>query len=164
MDRAARDPRRLLGGLRALSAARAGFRLGGGRACRRTGRTYLTGFAAHWNKNTNLAWAFDTWFLNLFPREKPFVYNGGGYATLSFIPTLGTMILGLIAGGVLRSDRTPRRKVHWLVAAGVVGPGRRLAARRARHLPGRQAHLDAELGALQRRLVLPAPGGLLLGD
>ena len=23
-----------------------------------------TGFAAHWNKNTNLAWAFDRWFLN----------------------------------------------------------------------------------------------------
>ena len=59
-----------------------------------------TGFAAHWNKNTNLAWAFDRWFLNLFPREQPFTHNGGGYATLSFIPTLGTMILGLIAGGV----------------------------------------------------------------
>jgi len=30
-------------------------------------------------------------------------FNDGGYATLSFIPTLGTMILGLIAGKVLRS-------------------------------------------------------------
>jgi predicted acyltransferase len=44
-----------------------------------------SGFAGHWNKNTNLAWAFDRWFLNLFPREKPFMYHGGGYATLSFI-------------------------------------------------------------------------------
>ncbi len=35
------------------------------------------GFAAHWNKNTNLAWAFDTWFLNLFPRQAPFLFNGG---------------------------------------------------------------------------------------
>ena len=26
---------------------------------------------------SNLAWAFDTWFLNLFPREKPFTHNGG---------------------------------------------------------------------------------------
>lgn len=60
----------------------------------------MTGFAAHWNKNSNLAWAFDTWFLNVFPRSQPFGFNGGGYATLSFIPTLGTMILGLIAGGV----------------------------------------------------------------
>src|SRR5205823_7701505 len=32
----------------------------------------------------------------------PFLFNSGGYATLSFIPTLGTMILGLIAGGWLR--------------------------------------------------------------
>jgi predicted acyltransferase len=81
----------------------------------------LTGFAAHWNKNSNPAWAFDTWFMNLFPREKPFVFNDGGYATLSFIPTLGTMILGLIAGGVVRSQRTPWAKVKWLAAAGVIG-------------------------------------------
>ena len=66
------------------------------------------GFAAHWNKNTNLAWAFDTWFLNLFPPDGWFTCNGGGYATLSFIPTLGTMILGLIAGRVMRSDRPAR--------------------------------------------------------
>jgi len=81
----------------------------------------FTGFPAHWNKNSNLAWAFDTWFLNLFPREKPFLFNGGGYATLSFIPTLGTMILGLIAGGVLRSPRAPSARVRWFVIAGVVG-------------------------------------------
>ncbi len=63
----------------------------------------LKGFAAHWNKNTNAAWAFDRWFMNLLPREQPFEFNGGGYSTLSFIPTLGTMILGLIAGKWLRS-------------------------------------------------------------
>lgn len=79
----------------------------------------MNGFAAHWNKNSNLAWAFDTWFLNLFSREKPFLFNGGGYATLSFIPTLGTMILGLIAGGILRSDRASRAKVRWLLMAGI---------------------------------------------
>jgi heparan-alpha-glucosaminide N-acetyltransferase len=83
----------------------------------------MTGFAAHWNKNSNVAWAFDTWFLNLFPREKPFGFNGGGYATLSFIPTLGTMILGLIAGDVVRSERAPRAKVKWLAVAGVAGLG-----------------------------------------
>jgi heparan-alpha-glucosaminide N-acetyltransferase len=64
----------------------------------------FSGFAAHWNKNSNLGNAFDQWFLNLFPREKPFVFNGGGYLTLSFIPTLGTMILGLIAGRWLRES------------------------------------------------------------
>jgi predicted acyltransferase len=81
----------------------------------------LTGFAAHWNKNTNLAWAFDTWFLNLFPREAAFTHNGGGYATLSFIPTLGTMILGLMAGTWIRSGLSGSQKLQRLVAAGVAG-------------------------------------------
>ena len=81
----------------------------------------LAGFAAHWNKNTNPAWAFDVWFLNLFPRAKAFLCNGGGYATLSFIPTLATMLLGVLAGNVLRSDRAPWQKVRWLAAAGVIG-------------------------------------------
>ena len=30
----------------------------------------LSGFAAHWNKNSNIAWAFDTWFLNLWPAAR----------------------------------------------------------------------------------------------
>jgi heparan-alpha-glucosaminide N-acetyltransferase len=58
----------------------------------------LTGFAAHWNKNSNLGQAVDVWFLNLLPRSSPFIYNGGGYLTLSFIPTLGTLLLGVVAG------------------------------------------------------------------
>ena len=77
-----------------------------------------SGFASHWNKNSNAAWAFDNWFLNLFPREAPFTFNRGGYSTLSFIPTLGTMILGLLAGQWLQSTRTPREKFRGLVVAG----------------------------------------------
>jgi heparan-alpha-glucosaminide N-acetyltransferase len=80
-----------------------------------------SGFAAHWAKNTNPAWRFDVWFLNLFPRPKPFATNAGGYATLSFIPTLGTMILGLLAGGGLRADRPARSRVMRLAACGVGG-------------------------------------------
>jgi predicted acyltransferase len=64
----------------------------------------FTGFAAHWNKNSNLGTAVDQWFLNLFPRPKPFVANDGGYLTSSFIPTLGTMLLGLIAGRWLKTS------------------------------------------------------------
>ncbi|MBP3957320.1 hypothetical protein J8F10_18910 [Gemmata sp. G18] len=78
-----------------------------------------TGFAAHWDKNTNAAWAFDVWFLNLFPREVPFTHNRGGYATLSFIPTLATMILGLIAGGWLRASSAPGAKIGRFVAVGL---------------------------------------------
>jgi predicted acyltransferase len=81
----------------------------------------LSGFAAHWQKNTNLAAGFESWWLNLFPREKPFLFHSGGYATLSFVPTLATMILGLLAGNVLRGERAPREKIRWFVVAGVSG-------------------------------------------
>ncbi len=77
-----------------------------------------TGFFSHWNKNSNLSWAFDVWFLNLFPREQPFVFNEGGWSTLSFIPTLGTMILGLLAGEWLKAKGSKERKLQGLVIAG----------------------------------------------
>jgi len=79
---------------------------------------FSTGFAAHWNKNANFGNTFDQWFLNLFPRQHPFVFNDGGYLTLSFIPTLGTMILGLICGRWLR-DAAPRIPFQKLLTAGV---------------------------------------------
>ncbi len=80
----------------------------------------FTGFASHWNKNSNLGNAFDQWFLNLFPRTKPFVDNEGGYLTLSFIPTLGTMILGLVAGRWYRAF-APKIPVKRFVIAGLIG-------------------------------------------
>ncbi|MGC2473555.1 MAG: DUF5009 domain-containing protein [Candidatus Sulfotelmatobacter sp.] len=77
-----------------------------------------TGFLSHWNKNSNLSWAFDVWFLNLFPREQPFVFNEGGWSTLSFIPTLATMILGLVTGEWLKSTRSKDEKLRGLVVGG----------------------------------------------
>jgi predicted acyltransferase len=77
------------------------------------------GFAAHWNKNSNLGQAVDVWFLNLFPRASPFVYNEGGYLTLNFIPTLGTMLLGLRAGEWLRSA-SPKIPVRRFLIAGLM--------------------------------------------
>ena len=62
----------------------------------------FAGFAAHWNKHLNPAGYFDQWFLNLFPREKPFVVNGGGYQTLSFIPSMATTLFGVMTGELLR--------------------------------------------------------------
>ena len=78
----------------------------------------LPGFFAHWNMGTNFAADFDRWFLNLFPRESPFVFNAGGYQTLNFIPSLITTILGLLAGETLRGEGSPRWKLRWLLAAG----------------------------------------------
>jgi predicted acyltransferase len=77
-----------------------------------------TGFLSHFNKNSNLSWAFDVWFLNLFPREHPFIFNEGGWSTLSFIPTLATMVLGLLTGEWLKSDRVKGEKLRGLVVAG----------------------------------------------
>jgi predicted acyltransferase len=78
-----------------------------------------TGFLAHFNKNSNVSWAFDVWFLNLFPRQSPFRFNSGGWSTLSFIPTLATMMLGLWAGRWLQTTRSTETKLKGLVVAGV---------------------------------------------
>jgi predicted acyltransferase len=77
----------------------------------------MTGFAAHWQANSNLAWAFDRWWLNLFPRTSPFLFNGGGYATLSFIPTLGTQIIGLLAGQYLLRQTAVHKLRNLILAA-----------------------------------------------
>jgi predicted acyltransferase len=85
----------------------------------------LEGFASHWEKNTNAATRFDQWFLNLFPQAEPgtrYDYNRGGYQTLNFIPSLATMIFGLLAGALLRSARTaPGKKVGLMFGCGVAG-------------------------------------------
>jgi predicted acyltransferase len=83
-------------------------------------RERLAGFAEHWEMNTNAAAAFDRWFLNLFPRAKPFDYNPGGYTTLNFIPSIATMIFGVVAGGWLRSDRPGKTKVFGLALTGAL--------------------------------------------
>ncbi len=80
----------------------------------------LDGMAAHWNKNANFAAWFDQWFLKLFPREKPFKFNEGGYQTLNFVPSIATMILGLMTGELLRGPRSPKEKLTALLLAGLV--------------------------------------------
>lgn len=81
---------------------------------------WLTGFFAHWNPHTNFAADFDRWFLNLFPRSEPYVFTRGGYQTLNFVPSLGTMLLGLMAGNLLRSDRGADDKLRMLFLAAIV--------------------------------------------
>lgn len=85
------------------------------------GWPHLTGFAAHWEKSFNFAATFDRWFLNLFPREKPFLFSTGGYQTLNFIPSLATMIGGLLAGQLLRSGLATTEKLKRLAIAGCAG-------------------------------------------
>ena len=71
------------------------------------------------------------------------------------------MILGLIAAGVIRSQRAPWAKVRWLAARGRL-PGCRSHAGLAGRLSGGQAHLDSQLDPVQRRLVLDLMAGFYL--
>src|SRR3954468_2315757 len=79
----------------------------------------FTGFASHWNMNSNLGQAIDKWFLNLFPRESSFRFNDGGYLTSSFIPTLGTMLIGLRVGEWFRAA-APKIPVKKFLIAGAL--------------------------------------------
>ena len=80
----------------------------------------LSGFEAHWNKNSHIAADFDVWFLNLFPQATRFEFNPGATCTLNFIPTLATMLLGLITGETLRSEQADAAKLRWLIVGGVL--------------------------------------------
>ena len=85
--------------------------------------TQFQGLAAHWNKHTNAAAQVDRELLNQFPRHEPsnvYWFNKGGYQTLNFIPSLATMIFGLMAGVVLRSGRDDGQRLKWLFKAGLV--------------------------------------------
>ena len=83
------------------------------------GWPHLTGWFAHWDKNSNAAHFFDVWFLNLWPRAEPFRFNAGGYQTLNFVPSMATMALGLIAGEFLRTPRGQGQKFLFLALAAV---------------------------------------------
>ena len=85
------------------------------------GDEIFDGYFAHWNKNTNLAAAFDAWFLNLLPRSQPFLFNEHGYQTLNFIPSIATMIFGVMTGEYLRSDRPRVMLRNGLLKAGALG-------------------------------------------
>ncbi len=78
------------------------------------------GLAAHWDLNTNPAAAFDRWFLNLFPRSAVFRFREGGGTTLNFVPSIATMLLGVMAGYCLQGNTNATQKVRRLVLAGAL--------------------------------------------
>ncbi|MEQ8854115.1 DUF5009 domain-containing protein [Gimesia sp.] len=88
--------------------------------------TQFSGFGEPWNKHTNAAASVDRRLLNQFPRyEEPyqgqkFWVNHGGYQTLNFIPSIATMLFGLMAGQLLMSNRLDKMKVKWLLQAGLI--------------------------------------------
>ena len=74
-----------------------------------------------WHKNANVGQQIDLYVLNEFPREEPFTAYRGGYQTLNFLPSLATMLFGLMCGELLRSSNTNKRKFWTLAIAGMLG-------------------------------------------
>ena len=90
-------------------------------------------------------------------------YNEGGYLTLSFIPTLGTMLLGLIAGRWFHESGAEDSAAEVCDCSGGVDGGGTAAALHG-DLSDCEAHLDSGMDAVERRRVLLVSGGLLVGD
>jgi predicted acyltransferase len=82
---------------------------------------HLAGIAPAWHKNANVGHRVDLVLLNQFPRREPFRFNSGGYQTINFIPSLATMLFGLMCGELLRSPRSSGRKLLMLLLAGAGG-------------------------------------------
>ncbi|MBI3191624.1 MAG: DUF5009 domain-containing protein [Pedosphaera parvula] len=82
---------------------------------------HLQGVGKAWHKNAGAGQAIDVWLLNLLPQKTPFVANKGGYHSINFIPSLATMLFGLMCGELIRSGRTHRQKLKILALAGVSG-------------------------------------------
>ena len=84
----------------------------------------LAGVARAWHKNANVGQYLDKhWILPNLPRNEPYEYNSGGYQTINFIPSLVTMLLGLMSGELLKSGRPASYKLLMLLLSGAVGLG-----------------------------------------
>ena len=78
----------------------------------------LSGFAAHWQKNSNVAWRVDRWFVPFLPGNVGHTGFRNGVTTLNFVPSIATMLLGLFAADRLTSDKSTMVKAQTLVLAG----------------------------------------------
>jgi predicted acyltransferase len=80
----------------------------------------LESWRIHFENGTSFPQVFDQWFLNLFPREEEF--TGHAYSTLNFVPSFVTMLMGLMAGQVLKNrEVSEARKLKQLwIAAGIL--------------------------------------------
>ena len=67
------------------------------------------------------------WFRRaFFSNPEPYTFNGGGYTTLNFIPSIGTTILGLLCGQLLQlpgPSRWSKLGVLILIAGSCLGLG-----------------------------------------
>lgn len=76
------------------------------------------GIAARFVDGTSMPQQVDFLFLDLFPRSEPF--DGSPYATLNFVPSFVTMLLGVICGQLLMDgDTSASVKLKRLLMGGI---------------------------------------------
>ena len=68
----------------------------------------------------NAAAQTDLTFLNWLLGSESITLHRGGYATLNFVPSAITMLLGVLAGRLLRSSIAPQQKVGRLLVGGLI--------------------------------------------
>lgn len=80
------------------------------------------GLFAHWTRHANAAAMLDRWFLNLplFARSSAFTQHPEGLTTWNFIPSIVTMLLGLMAGNWQLAAHSDIKKISYLTLAGAV--------------------------------------------
>jgi heparan-alpha-glucosaminide N-acetyltransferase len=103
------------------------------------GAESMQDFAAHFSYNENAAAYLDQKWLTKFRSamaldpawiselDKGRYVNKGGYATLNFVPSIGTMLLGLMCGEMLMGDRRDRSKLLILFVGGAALMGLAIA-------------------------------------
>lgn len=75
------------------------------------------GLVLHFENGVSMPQKFGLWFLNLFPRAKPF--EGHAYATLNFLPDMMTMLFGVMCGQLLRNTKVSQAdKLRKLASGG----------------------------------------------
>jgi predicted acyltransferase len=78
-----------------------------------------------WRINDNIGHAVDRRLLGWLPLGQKkgwkFSLQMDKYVTINFIPSIATMLFGLMCGELLRSGRSPRRKLLILLVCGVAG-------------------------------------------
>ncbi|QDS87772.1 hypothetical protein EC9_19540 [Rosistilla ulvae] len=93
-----------------------------------TPETVFEGTWKPWSKNANIAHQVDLRLLNALPRDEEFLRNQGGYVTLNFIPSMATMLLGVLCGRLLIEPTSPWRKFGILLLMAAVTYGLGIAA------------------------------------
>ena len=76
-----------------------------------------------YKRDANAGTRFDRWLLNLFPRPTelgPYQQNNGGYQTLNFLPSMVTMLFGVVCGWILLDTPGKGRMVSGIFLLGVL--------------------------------------------